>query len=62
MGPDPNDDKEVSTFNWVVRWTNEGITFEVDPRHVENLLRMFEMKGCRSVTTPGVKPRGEDEE
>lgn len=46
----------------MVRWTEGGINSEVGPRHVEKPLRNFEMKDCRSVTTPGVKPRGDEEE
>ena len=55
LGPEPADDKEVSILNRVVRWSKDGLPYEVDPRHVEKLLREADMEDCKSLSTPGVK-------
>ena len=39
LGPGPNDDKEISVLNRIIRWTPKGIQYEADPRQVEKLLR-----------------------
>ena len=39
LGPDASEDKEVSILNRVVRWTEDCLLYEADPRHVEKLLR-----------------------
>ena len=54
MGPGPSDDKEISILNRIVRWTEEGLLYEADPRHVEKLLRDAGMEDCKPITTPGV--------
>ena len=56
LGPDKTDDKEISILNRVVRWTEDGILYEADPRHVEKLLRDLGMENCKPLSTPGVKP------
>lgn len=38
LGPDPGDDKEISILNRIVRWTETGLLYEADLRHVEKLL------------------------
>ena len=40
----------------MVRWTEDGILYEADPRHVEKLLRDLGMENCKPLSTPGVKP------
>ena len=45
LGPEPGDDKEVSILNRVVRWCDDCLLYEADPRHVEKLLRK---QGLRS--------------
>ena len=55
LGPEPKDDKEVSILNRVVRWCDDCLLYEADPRHVEKLLRVAGLETCKSVTTPGVK-------
>ncbi len=55
LGPEPKDDKEVSILNRVVRRTEECLLYEVDPRHVEKLLREADMESCKEVITPGAK-------
>ena len=35
LGPGPTDDKETIVLGRVIRWTDEGIEYEADPRQVE---------------------------
>ena len=55
LGPEAGDDKEVSILNRVVRWCEDCLLYEADPRHVEKLLKEAGLENCKSVTTPGVK-------
>ena len=47
-------------LNRVVRWVNDGLEYEADPRHIE---RLIESQGlddsCKTVVTPGLKPTKE---
>ena len=58
LGPGPADDKEATILNRVVRWSDEGIQYEADPRQVERLLDEMELAadGVKGVVTPSVKP------
>ena len=57
LGPGPGDDKEGLILNRVVRWTENGLEYEADPRQVEKLLKETGMDNeTRTVATPGVKP------
>ena len=55
-GPSSCDDKEVRVLNRIVRWTSEGVEYEADPRHVEQIVRDLDLIGAKPVTTPGLKP------
>ena len=55
LGTGPNDDKEARILNRIVRVTSEGVEYEADPRHAEELSRMMEMEGCNPTVTLGVK-------
>ena len=35
LGPGPTDGKETIVLGRVIRWTDEGIEYEADPRQVE---------------------------
>ena len=35
LGPGPEDDREARVLNRIVRWTDDGIEYEADPRHQE---------------------------
>ena len=59
LGPGANDDKESRMLNRIVRWTNEGIEYEADPRQSEQLIRDLGMTGSRSVGTLGAKATSE---
>ena len=37
LGPGPNDCKELTVLNRVIRWTEGGIEYEADPRQAEKL-------------------------
>ena len=60
IGPGKDDDKEGRVLNRVVRWTEQGLEYEADPRQIE---RLIESQGlddsCNSVVTPGLKPTKE---
>ena len=56
LGPDPEDDKEISILNRIVRWENDHLRYEADPRHVEKLTRDLGMEDCKPLSTPGMKP------
>ena len=32
LGPGPNDAKEITVLNRVLRWTDAGLEYEADPR------------------------------
>ena len=42
-----------------MEWTDEGISWEADPRHAELIRKSFGVTG-RSVSTPGVKDKIDD--
>ena len=58
LGPGPQDDKEATILNRVVRWTDRGIEYEADPRQAERLIADLDLAGpgVKGVPTPGVKP------
>ena len=59
LGPEPTDDKEASILNRVVRWCDDCLLYEADPRHVDKLLRDAGLEDCKPLTTPGVtEPTG----
>lgn len=43
LGPEPTREKEVSILNRVVRWSEDCLLYEADPRHVEILLKEMGM-------------------
>eukprot|EP00973_Karenia_brevis_P041928 5803671-Karenia_brevis.AAC.1 len=38
LGPDSKDDKEVTILGRIVRWVEEGIEYEADPKHRKIIL------------------------
>ena len=44
LGPDPEDDKEISILNHIVRCEKDHLRYEADPRHVEKLARDLGME------------------
>ena len=55
LGPEPEDDKEVSILNRVIRWAEGSLLYEADPRHVEKLLKEAGLECCNALNAPGVK-------
>eukprot|EP00973_Karenia_brevis_P074336 10328040-Karenia_brevis.AAC.1 len=49
LGPDPKDDKQVTILGRIVRWVEEGIEEEADPKHRKIILEYF---GFNSKTKP----------
>ena len=56
LGPGPHDAKEARALNRVVRWLDDRIEYEADPRQAERLMAECGLDGCKSMTTPGVQP------
>ena len=55
MGPGPDDDKEATILNRIIRWENREISFEADPKHVEKMLKDMQLSDCKPNSTPGTK-------
>jgi len=55
IGPGPQDDKEATVLNRVVRWTDDGVEYEADPRQAEKLIEGLDLKGANPAATPGLK-------
>ena len=53
-GGDAGDLREIKVLNRILRWTSEGITYEADPRLVEQLIKEFPPTGA-PVKTAGLK-------
>ena len=55
LEPGPSDDKEATVLNRVIRWTEQGVEYEANPRQVERLLDGIELsgEGVKGVATPG---------
>jgi len=59
LGPGPEDAREATVLNRVVRWTDSGVEVEADPRQAEKLLRECGLEGANTVATPGLRPTKE---
>ena len=59
MGPGPEDDKEATVLNRLIRWTDKGLEYEADPVQVERLFEDIRLSGecVTSMATPSVKPQ-----
>ena len=57
LGPAPDDCKELTVLNRVLRWTDSGLEYEADPRQCERLLEGLGLDdSCNGAATPGIKP------
>ena len=54
MGPG-GDCEEIKILNRILRITDQGLTYEADPRHTDLLLSSMNLTESNSVATPGVK-------
>ena len=59
LGPGPQDDKEATVLDRVVRCTPGGLEYEAGPRQAERLVRDLSLSGCKAVGFSGVKPTGD---
>ena len=57
IGPGQSDDKEGRVLNRVVRWTDDGLEREADPRQAEKFIDAIGLSGdsVRISVTPGLK-------
>lgn len=55
MGPGPEDGKDATVLNRVLRWTEAGLEYKADPRQGEKLVEELKLGGANSCVTPGVK-------
>ena len=53
LGPAPTDDKEARVLNRIVRWIEDGLEYEADPRHAGLIIRTLNLAESRAVTTAG---------
>ncbi len=60
IGPGPNDAKEARALNRVIRWCQDSIEYEADPRQAEKLVAECGMEGAQTMVTPGVRATGTD--
>ena len=54
MGPG-GDCTEIKILNRILRLTDQGLTYEADPRHADLLLSSMGLTASNSVATPGIK-------
>ena len=55
LGPGPDDAKEGTCLNRVIRWCEGRIEYEADPRQAETLIAECGLEGAKTTATPGVK-------
>ena len=56
LGNGAGDVQEVRLLNRVIRWTPQGLLYEADPRHAEQLARDLERFGEETVRSPLTRP------
>ena len=61
MGNGKEDVKEIRLLNRIVRWTDQGIKYEADLRHVETVVDKLVGLNCKPVSTPGTSEYQEHE-
>ena len=57
LGGGPTDVRELRLLNRVIRWTPQGLIYEADPRHVEQLIRDLEQFGGEVSAVGSLQPR-----
>ena len=56
LGPGPNDAKELTVLNRILRFTEAGYEYEADPRQAEKLLESLHLdEGCNTTATPALR-------
>ena len=61
LGPDRKDGKEISILDRCIEWKKDEFWYEADPRHAEILIRELGLNGKRTVVTPGIKVKIDEE-
>ena len=67
LGPDEGDDKSIRILSRVVEWTDVGLKYEADQRHVDIIVsKLGYAENSNGVVTPGekrdIKEDGDDQE
>ena len=55
IGPDAHDLRSMTILNRIVEWTENGITLEADPRHVDLLLHELGLEKAKGSEVTGTK-------
>jgi hypothetical protein len=56
LGPEIGDDKSIKILNRIVEWTERGINYEADHRHVDIVLENLGYQdSTKGLSTPGTK-------
>ena len=56
-----NGDSQIRILNRVVTLTDDGVTYEADPRHCDILMDSLNLTAANSMSSPGAKPSDRDE-
>ena len=56
IGPGRDDAKEGRSLNRIIRWCQDSVEYEADPRQAERLIAECGLEGSGALSTPGVKP------
>ena len=65
LGPGKDEQRSVTILNRILEWTDEGINYEADARHAEQVVRDLGVCQAKEVVTPGVRqeePKDEERE
>ena len=57
LGSARGDSKEIRVLNRVIRYTDAGICYEADPRHVEILPEQLKLDDSKKADKPQIIPR-----
>ena len=55
MGPGPGDAKEGRALNRIIKWHDDKISYEADPRQCERFIHECGMEGAKPVGSAGSK-------
>ena len=55
LGPGDGDAKEGIILNRIIRWTEQGLEYEADPRQAEKLIAECGLGESNTCATPGVR-------
>ena len=55
LEPDLHDMKAITIFDWIVEWTEAGIQYEADPRHVDLVVEELGLENARRSNVTGSK-------